>query len=253
MTQMAEALRAAGIKTARDRLQEIALKTVISHPGSSRQAVEQEIWQTIRKSVTLMQELFDGHWYKDAVRILVDHALQDASHAHYVLSKEAEPEPRTQPKTPVAFNRWKTERDEARRFLEERRQAVKPIERRAGIVANEWLDRERKELEARRKAYEEEQRKEREISYRRWCRQNGYLLDDKGNAIIPAAFLTQINDKPFWEVTTNEARGWVERTEHSTRFIELVISGLPDDGRPIEYYRKPFEIETLWEQAKLKP
>jgi hypothetical protein len=29
-----------------------------------------------------------------------------------------------------------------------------------------------------------------------------------------------------------------------------VISGVPDDGRPIDFYRRPDEIDALWKQAE---
>jgi hypothetical protein len=114
-----------------------------------------------------------------------------------------------------------------------------PLKRRAQIVSTNWdrehkgqLTRERDAEIARLTAY----RAQRDAWKYAWH--------------TTAAAHLQINDKPFWTVCVNEVRGWIDRTGHEARFMELVISGVPDDGRPIGYYRKPEEIDALWQQAE---
>ena len=251
MGQMAEALRGAGLKTARERLNDIALRAMIKH-ADNRPAAEQEIWDAVRNSTLLMQELFKTD-YELRVQLLVDHVQTMAAIAHDAITDPRLPEPPRKPKGPVALERWKAEREEERREQEARLAAVKPLERRAAPVAKIWEERDRVELKRRQDAFEEEARKQRDISYRAWCDRCGYVLDENGSAVIPtpsAAFAVTVNGKPFWEVSSNEARAWATKTTREAWFIESVIEGLPNDGRPIEYYRKPDEIEALWERSK---
>lgn len=58
-----------------------------------------------------------------------------------------------------------------------------------------------------------------------------------------------INDMPFWQVSTRDANTWQRRTGHEVRFVELLLSGVPIDDRPIGHYRRPNEVDTLWEQS----
>ena len=58
-----------------------------------------------------------------------------------------------------------------------------------------------------------------------------------------------IEDKPFWEVSTREARAWQRRWHHRGLFLDLLLSGVPEDDRPIMHYRRPEEVDALWEQA----
>ncbi len=58
-----------------------------------------------------------------------------------------------------------------------------------------------------------------------------------------------IDDQPFWRVSTFTARQWQIRHEHGTRFVDLLLSGVPLDDRPIGHYRRPSEINELWDKA----
>lgn len=58
-----------------------------------------------------------------------------------------------------------------------------------------------------------------------------------------------INNRPFWEVSTFDARQWQRRTASGAKFIDLVLSGVPEDDRPIGHYRRPEEINALWDQT----
>lgn len=59
----------------------------------------------------------------------------------------------------------------------------------------------------------------------------------------------EIEGRPFWEVSTREARLWQRRWHHRGLFLDLLLSGVPEDDRPIMHYRRPDEINTLWDQA----
>lgn len=59
----------------------------------------------------------------------------------------------------------------------------------------------------------------------------------------------EIEGRPFWEVSTREARSWQRRWHHRGLFLELLLSGVPEDDRPIMHYRRPEEVDALWDQA----
>jgi hypothetical protein len=58
-----------------------------------------------------------------------------------------------------------------------------------------------------------------------------------------------IDDRPFWEVSTFRARQAQRRSAHESRFLDLVLFGVPEDDRPIGHYRRPAEIDALWVQS----
>jgi hypothetical protein len=59
----------------------------------------------------------------------------------------------------------------------------------------------------------------------------------------------EIDGRPWWEVPTFEARQWQIRHATQARFVDLLLSGVPEDDRPIGYYRRPEEIDALWDKA----
>lgn len=59
----------------------------------------------------------------------------------------------------------------------------------------------------------------------------------------------EIEGKPFWEVSTRHARAWQRRWHHRGLFLDLLLSGVPEDDKPIMHYRRPEEVDALWEQA----
>jgi hypothetical protein len=84
-------------------------------------------------------------------------------------------------------------------------------------------------------------------------------LDTENNAMIEAqterwrqtrASNFTIDGRPFWQVSTFLAKQWQIRHEQGTRFVDLLLSGVPLDDRPIGYYRRPEEINALWEQSQ---
>lgn len=59
----------------------------------------------------------------------------------------------------------------------------------------------------------------------------------------------EVHGTPIWEVTAGTARAWLVQQRRPLRTVELLIEGLPDDGRPIGYYRRPEDVEELWKRA----
>ncbi len=58
-----------------------------------------------------------------------------------------------------------------------------------------------------------------------------------------------IDDTPFWEVATRRARAWQRRSAREAKFVDLLLAGVPEDDRPISYYRRPDEINDIWDKA----
>lgn len=251
MTQMAQGLRFTEVTQRRQRLEEIVLKAMINH-ADSREAAEQEIWEIVRKSLPLTWELLEpGRWYQDPIRILVDHVHSDARYANSIIAERAA----TDPKEPIPGMKPGSPRELQARadnitWLDERARKASPLQRRASMAAEAWSQRREAERVEWQKEQDELDRKRCEASYQNWMRRHGYEEIDGKPVKITAPFYIQVNHKPFWTVCVNEARGWIDRTEHEARFMELVISGVPDDGRPIEYYRRPEEIDALWKRAE---
>lgn len=59
-----------------------------------------------------------------------------------------------------------------------------------------------------------------------------------------------IDNRPFWEVSTFLAKQWQIRHERGARFVDLLLSGVPLDDRPIGHYRRPEEINAFWDQSR---
>ena len=59
-----------------------------------------------------------------------------------------------------------------------------------------------------------------------------------------------INGRRFWQVSVHEAREWQQSQGRRVKFVDLLLTGLPDDDRPISYYRRPDEVDGLWKQAQ---
>lgn len=58
-----------------------------------------------------------------------------------------------------------------------------------------------------------------------------------------------IDNTPFWQVSTFIARQWQLRSEQGARFVDMLLSGVPLDDRPIGHYRRPEEINALWDAS----
>lgn len=55
-----------------------------------------------------------------------------------------------------------------------------------------------------------------------------------------------ISNKPVWQCSVGTVRAWLTTEKRRWATVEALIEGLPDDGRAIEYYRKPEEVAALW-------
>lgn len=65
-----------------------------------------------------------------------------------------------------------------------------------------------------------------------------------------AASHVKVADKPFWEATANEIQAEITTHRHESAFLVQVIHGVPNDGRPIRFYRKPEEMNELWKRTE---
>lgn len=212
MTQMAEALKKAGVDTVEDRLKKIALKAMIAHASDVDEAVN-HIWSEVRKSPFLVQGLLKRNEWQSPVRDLLKRVCKDLGHEIQLFYYGFDPYARPTNK-PVST----------------------PLERRAQMVSASWEAEVRAEMKAKLEAEQREKnaRLDRQIA---------------AFAATQAAHV-KINDKPFWTVTANEAQRWTSRLTRETAFIEMVIEGVPHDGRPIEFYRTPEEIDALWKRSE---
>ncbi|MGD0110025.1 MAG: hypothetical protein ABSC06_39315 [Rhodopila sp.] len=212
MAQFGEALKSASERSARDRLEEVVFKAMIDHAGSMY-ATEEAIWAAVRRDRNLLE----------AVVSPIKHRVM-SDLIHQVRRERLGYNPAVGSGATIHIP-----------SEEHHGEADTPLKKRAQMVSTTW-DREHKGQLTKERDAEIARLTERRAWRDRWQ--------------ATAAAHIQINDKPFWTVCVNEARGWIDRTAHEARFMELVIAGVPDDGRPIEYYRKPEEIDALWQQAE---
>ncbi len=200
MTALKLAFDRAGIKSAEDRLRDIAIKAMVAHADSTEDTTE-AIWREVQKDRLLLIELF---------KLDSDRAIGGLLYR-------------------------------TRNSLTERSMATrKPTttETRAMALAREHLERQarrRAEIEAEDAA---KQRKADE-DYRAYLR--SWQETEIGNL--------QVLGKPIWKVTPGVARAWLQTQRRPLRCVELLLEGLPDDGRPIEFYRRPADVKELWNRA----
>lgn len=114
----------------------------------------------------------------------------------------------------------------------------------------------RKEKQALRviSAYEEkelaQQNKERELELARKAEEDRWNREELNKWLKTKAAQLSIDGVPWWQVTVSRGKAWVTKQTHDTKFMDLVLAGLPEDSRrPISYYRRPEEINDLWDQA----
>lgn len=115
--------------------------------------------------------------------------------------------------------------------------AKRPIERRAFEIVNLQKELEAKaDREARLKEIEEQKVRDREYAE--------YLQSWQKT---PIGHIT-INGLPVWQATAGTIRTWLSIEQRRHKTIERLIQGIPDDGRPIEFYRTPKEVMDIWRQ-----
>jgi hypothetical protein len=180
------------------------------------------------------------------VRAMVNHA-NDTEAAQHAIMRACSNDPALLRQLIIPLWRQCTAQliNEARRQIErkQRTEALEtPLERRAGKVVSLMAEHDAREAA---KEHREEQAR---IA----------KLDAENKAMIAAqierwrqtrAGNFTINDKPFWQVSTFMAKQWQIRHEQGTRFVDLLLSGVPLDDRPIGHYRRPEEINALWERS----
>lgn len=109
----------------------------------------------------------------------------------------------------------------------EKRKAMKIIER----------------YRAEQKAEEKEQRRaDREEQARRDREYREYL---ESWHKTPLWNLT-IGDKPVWQNSAGTIRAWLPTQKNKLLALEMLVEGVPDDGRPLEYYRTPEDVKAIW-------
>lgn len=199
-TALKAAFHRAGVKSAEDRLKEIALKAMVAHAGNMNEAIEQ-IWAEVQEDRRLMAEMFKFD-YRRQIGALIYRTRSDIAAA-----ERAGP-------------------------------LKRKVERQAATIFAGWKREEEEEAAADRQSqteYDAKQKREYEAYLATWRRTKIGSLE--------------INGTPVWQVSPGTVRGWLAGQKRRWRTVELLIEGLPDDGRPIEYYRKPDEVEALWQLA----
>lgn len=101
------------------------------------------------------------------------------------------------------------------------------------------VERDRRE----ERAAEEEQRKaEREEQARKDNEYREYLASWHKTPL----WNVNIGEKPVWQVSSGTIRAWLPTQHKKLRALEMLIDGVPDDGRPLEYYRTPADVKEIW-------
>lgn len=117
-----------------------------------------------------------------------------------------------------------------------------PIERKAAKVVNLIQERELVRERAEREEALAEQARLNKQHHEEFLARIAAWKQTKASSFT-------IEDRPFWEVSTREARAWQRRWHHRGLFLDLLLSGVPEDEKPIMHYRRPDEVDALWEQA----
>ena len=200
MTAMKEALKKAGIVSAEERLQEIAVNAMVRLADNVHDTME-EIWNVVSKDLSLMVALFEvARW--NEIRALLNRTRNAIS------SRES------------------------------KRQLRSVRDRRAALVVNnlkaadERIRQQEKADEAAEQAKADAEHAERLAAWQRSA---------IGDCMVSGV--------PIWQVTPRTARLWAERQTKRWKIVEMLCDGLPDDGHPIEYYRKPEEVAELWRRT----
>lgn len=200
MTQMAEALKRAGVASPDERLSEITLQAMVRHADDTAATIE-DIWERIKQDRQLLIALFEREHLR-AIGALIYRVRNEIA------------------------------------IKESRGELKRPVERRGAAVVNKLRDLDRAvERQNARAEAEHQAALDREYAE--------YLASWRKTKIG----MLEINGTPIWEVTPGTVRGWLVTQKRRWRTVELLIEGLPDDGRPIGYYRRPDEVEDLWKRA----
>lgn len=118
----------------------------------------------------------------------------------------------------------------------------RPLDRRAALVVNNLRD-----LDLRQDEEDERRNRESMAAYR--AEQDAVAEKWRATHIG----LLSVDGRPIWEITVGTARVWLESQIRRWRTVELLIEGLPNDDKPISYYRKPEEVHALWRLTGDRP
>lgn len=121
----------------------------------------------------------------------------------------------------------------------DRKEIRTPTERKAAVAVNAIMLADRK--------LEEQDREDQRIAQARYDAEHKAHLESWQATHVGSLF---VGDKPVWEVSAGAARKWLASQRVKWRTVELLIEGVPDDGRPISYYRKPEEVAALFAKAQ---
>lgn len=199
-TTMKTAFKQAGIDSAADRLDDIAVQAIKAYGDKSSKTVE-EIWGSALKDPSLMTALC-GPIKEQAIGILLYRLRGQIAKAD--------------DKTKITIGTQKKSAKATREMTFGAR------------------DREILIKEAKNKALAEDRDNadQREAAWK--ATQIGRLT---------------IGGEPIWNVSAKTARAWDNATGKMLRCVKLLIAGLPDDDRPIGYYRRPDEVDALWKKV----
>lgn len=133
MSALKEEMERVGMRSAKDRLHEVAINAMIKH-ADDQTAAENAIWSDIRRSATLMEALF-WSMREQALRILI----QDV-------------------RAELSFEKFKEEHG--------KRPFLKPKAERAHLISAEWGKREHTERVAELEAFDREEKRRADERFR---------------------------------------------------------------------------------------
>ena len=101
-------------------------------------------------------------------------------------------------------------------------------------------------IEAEREERRREEEEQRQIDREREAEEKKRYSEYLASWYKTPLFDIDIGGKYVWEVSAGTVRAWLPTQRKKLRAIELLIEGIPDDGRPIEFYRTPADMMEIW-------
>jgi hypothetical protein len=99
-----------------------------------------------------------------------------------------------------------------------------------------------REKEEQRREEEEQRRIDREEQARKGQEYRDYLASWHKTPL----WNVTIGEKPVWQNSAGTIRAWLPTQHKKLRLLEMLIDGVPEDGRPLEYYRTPADVKEIW-------
>lgn len=219
MSQVAEALDRAGYKSSKKRFETIVLKAIIENPESEAKAAR-AVWAAVRNSLPLVLELI-GYRPQD----LAARAVSDFRRDLGVQS--------------IQFFDNRTSTDPFWTAPPDFTPSANALQRQAQVVFGAWQTEDK--LRAK-KQLEDEEGLLRRKNAREEAADNLWLATQ--------AARVQVNGRPFWEVSANEAERAANSMTQDAAFLFMAIEGIPRNGSPIGNFLRPQEVNALWARAK---